>query len=56
MVMDQETLISFFTDILGEVPPEFEGFMYIIEVFVLLFVIDQLFCLLTSIFGVTKWK
>ena len=49
------TLISFFTDLLGEIPPEFEGLIYVFALFVLLYVIDQFFILLSTIFGVTKW-
>lgn len=54
--MAATTLISFFTDLLGEVPPEFEGLIYVFALFVLLYVIDQFFTLLSTIFGVTKWN
>lgn len=54
--MAAQTLIGFFTDLLGEVPPEFEGLIYVFALFVLLYVIDQFFTLLSTIFGVTKWQ
>lgn len=52
--MVQETLINFITDLLGAVPPEFEGLIYVFELFVLLFVLDSFFTLITGIFGL--WK
>lgn len=54
--MVTETLISFFNDLVGEIPPEFEGLIYVFAIFVLLFVIDQFFTLLATLFGVTKWQ
>lgn len=53
--MVSETLINMFTSLLGEIPPEFEGLIYVFAVFVLLYCIDQFFVLLSTIFGVTKW-
>lgn len=52
--MDSTALIDFFTSILGEIPPEFEGLIYVFGVFVILYVIDGFFMLLAGIFGV--WK
>lgn len=52
--MVQTTLIEFITSLLGEVPPEFEGLIYVFELFVLLFVLDSFFSLLTGVFGL--WK
>lgn len=54
--MGSETLIGFFTSVIGEVPPEFEGLIYVFGLFVVLYIIDQFFTLLSSLFGVTKWK
>lgn len=54
--MDSQTIITFFTNIIGEIPPEFEGLIYVFAIFVLLFVIDSFFILLSALFGVTKWK
>ena len=53
--MVTETLTNLFVSLLGEVPPEFEGLIYVFMVFVLLYVIDAFFVLLSTIFGVTKW-
>lgn len=54
--MDSTTLITFFTDLIGEIPPEFEGLVYVFGIFVVLYVIDQFFTLLATVFGVTKWR
>lgn len=54
--MDQTSLIELFTSILGEIPPEFDGLVYVFFVFVILYVIDQFFTLLSTVFGVTKWR
>lgn len=52
----ETTLINFIVQMVGEVPPEFEGLIYVIAVFILLYIIDSFFVLLTSLLGVTKWK
>lgn len=54
--MVQTTLISFFQTIIGEIPPEFESIIYVFGIFVLLYIIDSFFMVLSSLFGVTKWK
>lgn len=54
--MGSETLIGFFNNVVGEVPPEFEGLIYVFGLFIVLYIIDQFFTLLSSLFGVTKWK
>lgn len=54
--MDQTTLISFFEAYIGEVPAEMESLIYIFGLFVLLFIIDQFFTMLSALFGVSKWK
>lgn len=48
-------IITFITDMVGDIPPELESFVYVLGVLVLLFVIKCFFELITSIFGVTKW-
>lgn len=53
--MVTETLITLFTNLVGEVPPEFEGLIYVFGIFIVLYCIDQFFVLLSTIFGVTKW-
>lgn len=53
-----ETLISLtslFNDVLGEIPPEFEGLVYIFSLLVLLFVIKQFFGFFGSIFGISHF-
>ena len=54
--MVSETIINFLTEIVGEVPPEFEGLIYVFGVFIVLYIIDQFFTLLSTLFGVTKWQ
>ena len=54
--MDSTTLITFFDTFIGEIPPEFEGLIYVFGIFVVLFVADQFFTLLSTLFGVTKWQ
>lgn len=54
--MDQTTLITFFESFIGDIPAEMESLIYVFGIFVLLFVIDQFFTLLSTLFGVTKWK
>lgn len=54
--MDQTTLITFFESFIGDIPSEMESLIYVFGIFVLLFVIDQFFTLLSTLFGVTKWK
>lgn len=49
-------LIDLFVNLIGEIPSEFESFVYVLGVFVLVYVIDAFFIMLGSIFGVTKWK
>lgn len=50
------TLTDFFETLLGTVPPEFSGFVYLFFVMFLFYIVDQFFMLLKSIFGVTRWK
>lgn len=54
--MEQTSLIDFFTSVVGTVPPELEGLVYVFGIFVVLYVVDQFFSVLTAIFGVSKWK
>lgn len=52
----ETTLIQLFTSFVGEIPPELESLVYIFMILVLLFVIDAFFMVLSSVFGVSKWK
>lgn len=52
----ETTLISFLTSLVGEIPPEMESVVYVFAIFILLYIIDSFFVLLTSLFGVTKWR
>lgn len=54
--MESTALIDFLVSIVGEIPPEFESLVYVIGIIVLLYVVDQFFSVLTSIFGVSKWR
>lgn len=54
--MDQTALVQFFVDLVGEIPPEFEGLIYVFALFVLLFVICEFFTMLSTLLGVTKWN
>lgn len=54
--MESTSLIVFLENIVGTVPSEFESLIYVICIIVLLYIIDGFFSVLTSIFGVSKWK
>lgn len=49
------TLTTLFTDALGDIPPEFEGLVYIFSLFVLLFVIREFLHLIAAIFGISHF-
>lgn len=44
------TLTTLFTDLLGDIPPEFESLVYVFFVFILIYILDMFFHLLFSIF------
>ena len=54
--MDAQTIITFFETVLGEIPPEFEGFIYILGLLVVLFIIDGFFTVFSALFRVSQWK
>lgn len=54
--MDAQTLITFFESVVGEIPPEFDGLIYVFGILVLLFVIDGFFTVFSALFKVTQWK
>ena len=50
------TLQDLFSSLLGSVPPEFEGLLYLFFVMFLFYVTDLFFNLLRSVFEVRKWR
>lgn len=50
------TLYDFITSLVGEVPAELEGLVYVILVLVFFYILYLFFQLLFILFGVTKWK
>lgn len=50
------TLTDFFTNLLGSVPPEFEGMFYLFCVMFLFYVTDLFFHLLRSVFEIARLR
>lgn len=48
-------VMDFFTNFIGDVPPELEGLVYVIACIFLFYAVDAFFILFRSIFEVRGW-